>query len=198
MVDNPLQSKFIAPSWEDIEELSYKIAKQIIDNNIKIDSIVAILRGGWIPARIIADLLGIEEIGVLGIKFYKSIETRKEQPIITHPLILDIYNKNVLVVDDVADTGKSLSIAIELIRLYGPRNLYTATIYVKPTSIFIPDFYAETTSAWIIFPWEKAELAREYSNNKISEKQLIEMKIQAGVDIDKVKRIAELVKKQNT
>ncbi len=190
--------KFIAPSWEDIEELSYRIAKQIVDKNIQIDSIVAILRGGWIPARIIADLLGIEEIGVLGIKFYKSIETRKEQPIITHPLILDIYDKNVLVVDDVADTGKSLSIAIELIRLYGPRNLYTATIYVKPASIFTPDFYAETTSAWIIFPWEKAELAREYSNRKISEELLLEMKRQAGIDIEKVKRIAELVRRRNT
>ncbi len=193
-----MQPKFIAPSWEDIEELSYRIAKQIIEKNIKIDSIVAILRGGWIPARIIADLLGIEEIGVLGIKFYKSIETRREQPIITHPLILDIYDRNVLVVDDVADTGKSLSIAIELIRLYGPRNLYTATIYVKPKSIFTPDFYAETTSAWIIFPWEKAELAREYSNDKVSDKQLIEMKKQAGIDVEKIKRIAKLVRKQNT
>lgn len=189
--------KFIAPSWKDIEELSYRIAKQIVEKNVQIDSIVAILRGGWIPARIIADLLGIEEIGVLGIKFYKTIETRKEQPVITHPLILDIYNKNVLVVDDVADTGKSLSIAIELIRLYGPQNLYTATIYVKPTSIFIPDFYAETTSAWIIFPWEKAELAREYSNGKISEELLLEMGKQAGISIEKVKRIAELARKGN-
>ncbi len=190
--------KFIAPSWEDIEDLSYKIAKQIIDKNIRIDSIIAILRGGWIPARIIADLLGIEEIGVLGIKFYKSIETRKEQPIITHPLILDIYDKNVLVVDDVADTGKSLSIAIELVRLYGPRNLYTATIYVKPTSIFTPDFYAETTSAWIIFPWEKAELAREYSDNRISETLLLEMKEQANINVEKIKRIAKLVRKRGT
>ncbi len=190
--------KFIAPSWEDIEELSYKIARQIIDKDIRIDSIVAILRGGWIPARIIADLLDIDEIGVLGIKFYKSIETRKEQPIITHPLILDIYNKNVLVVDDVADTGKSLSIAIELIRLYGPRNLYTATIYVKPKSIFTPDFYAETTNAWIVFPWEKAELAREYSSGKISDNLLLEMKKQAGIDIGKIKRIAELARKKRT
>ena len=198
MVDNSLSLKFVAPSWGDIEELSYRIAKQIIDRKIQIDSIVAILRGGWIPARIIADLLGIEEIGVLGIKFYKSIETRKEQPIITHPLILDIHDKNVLVVDDVADTGKSLSIAIELIRLYGPRNLYTATIYVKPASIFTPDFYAETTNAWIIFPWEKAELAREYSSGKISENLLLEMRKQAGLDIEKVKRIARLVRRGNT
>ena len=191
-----MQNKFIAPSWQDIEELSYKIAEQIIEKNIKIDIIIAILRGGWIPARILADLLGIENIGVLGIKFYKSIETRKEQPIITYPLILDISNKNVLLVDDVADTGKSLSLAIEMTRLYGPKNIYTATLYVKPTTILVPDFYAETTSAWIIFPWEKAELAREYSNGRISDKLLEEIANQTNIDVEQIKRIARIVSRR--
>ncbi len=191
-----MQNKFIAPSWQDIEELSYKIAEQIIEKNIKIDIIIAILRGGWIPARILADLLGIENIGVLGIKFYKSIETRKEQPIITYPLILDISNKNVLLVDDVADTGKSLSLAIEMTRLYGPKNIYTATLYVKPTTILVPDFYAETTSAWIIFPWEKAELAREYSNGRISDKLLEEIASQTNIDVEQIKRIARIVSRR--
>lgn len=191
-----MQNKFIAPSWQDIEELSYKIAEQIIEKNIKIDIIIAILRGGWIPARILADLLGIESIGVLGIKFYKSIETRKEQPIITYPLILDIANKNVLLVDDVADTGKSLSLAIEMTRLYGPKNIYTATLYVKPTTILVPDFYAETTNAWIIFPWEKAELAREYSNGRISDKLLEEIANQTNIDIEQIKRIARIVSRR--
>lgn len=191
-----MQNKFIAPSWQDIEELSYKIAEQIIEKNTKIDIIIAILRGGWIPARILADLLGIENIGVLGIKFYKSIETRKEQPIITYPLILDISNKNVLLVDDVADTGKSLSLAIEMTRLYGPKNIYTATLYVKPTTILVPDFYAETTSAWIIFPWEKAELAREYSNGRISDKLLEEIASQTNIDVEQIKRIARIVSRR--
>jgi len=191
-----MQNKFIAPSWQDIEELSYKIAEQIIEKNIKIDIIIAILRGGWIPARILADLLGIENIGVLGIKFYKSIETRKEQPIITYPLILDITNKNVLLVDDVADTGKSLSLAIEMTRLYGPKNIYTATLYVKPTTILVPDFYAETTSAWIIFPWEKAELAREYSNGRISDRLLEEIANQTNIDVEQIKRIARIVSRR--
>jgi len=188
-----MSKKFIAPTWQDIEELSYKIAEQIIERNIKIDAIIAILRGGWIPARILADILGVEKIGVLGIKFYKSIESRKEQPIITYPLILDISNKNILLVDDVADTGKSLSIAVEMARLYGPRNIYTATLYVKPTTILVPDFYAETTNAWIIFPWEKAELAKEYSTGKIDDKMLEEIANQTNIKIEQIKRIARIV-----
>ncbi len=192
-----MKKKFIAPSWDDIERLSYKIAEQIIDKGVEVDTVIAILRGGWIPARIIADLLGIERIGVLGIKFYKSIETRKEQPIIIYPLILDITNKNVLLVDDVADTGKSLSIAMEMTRLYGPRNIYTATLYVKPTTILTPDFYAEITDAWIIFPWEKAELAREYSNGKIDESLLIEVSKQTNISLEQIKRIASLVSRRS-
>ena len=86
---------------------------------------------------------------------------------------------------------------MEMTRLYGPRNIYTATLYVKPTTILTPDFYAEITDAWIIFPWEKAELAREYSNGKIDESLLIEVSKQTNISLEQIKRIASLVSRRS-
>ncbi|MEM1601131.1 MAG: phosphoribosyltransferase family protein, partial [Sulfolobales archaeon] len=71
-----------------------------------------------------------------------------------------------LIVDDVADSGKTLQITIELLQLYGPKEIKTASIYVKPTTIVIPDFYVAETNAWIIFPWEYAEVLRNIVKSK--------------------------------
>ena len=45
-------------------------------------------------------------------------------------------------------------------RRKGAKELKVCTIYLKPQSIFHPDFYAKTTRKWIIFPWERLEAVR--------------------------------------
>lgn len=51
------------------------------------------------------------------VKFYKGIEERAERPIITQPLTADVKGKNILVVDDVVDSGRTLEIVTEQVRL---------------------------------------------------------------------------------
>jgi hypoxanthine phosphoribosyltransferase len=36
-----------------------------------------------------------------------------------------------------------------------------ATLHFKPTSEFKPDYFVETSIAWIVYPWEKHEIERE-------------------------------------
>ena len=112
----------------------------------------------------LGDYVGISEIGGVGIKFYKGVGDHFERPIITQPLTLNIKDKTVLVVDDVADSGRTLQLAVELIKLYGPKEVRTAALYIKPKSIIIPDFYAAETDLWIVFPWEPAEVLRDVAN----------------------------------
>jgi hypothetical protein len=106
-------------------------------------------------------MLGTENIGVVEVKFYKGIEERAERPIITQPLTADVKGKNVLVVDDVVDSGRTLEIVTEQVRLRGARSVRTAVLFYKPKSIIRPDFFAQETSEWVVFPWELCEFIRE-------------------------------------
>jgi hypoxanthine phosphoribosyltransferase len=154
-------SGFLILTWKKIHEASLKLASEIARERLEIDLIVGILRGGYIIARILGDMLGTENIGVVEVKFYKGIEERAERPIITQPLTADVKGKNVLVVDDVVDSGRTLEIVTEQVRLRGARSVRTAVLFYKPKSIIRPDFFAQETSEWVVFPWESCEFIRE-------------------------------------
>ncbi|RLG60036.1 phosphoribosyltransferase [Candidatus Geothermarchaeota archaeon] len=153
--------RYLVLTWNDIVKLSIELTEKIIESGFKPDVIVGVMRGGWVVAKIVEDLLGVQEIASLEIKFYKGIGEKAERPILTQPLVVDIRDKKVLVVDDVADSGRTLQTATEIVRLHGAREVKTATLYVKPWSIIIPDYYSGTTTAWIVFPWEYGEVLRE-------------------------------------
>ncbi len=174
---HPQPTKFQPVTWRDVEEGCARIAEQIRSSNVDVDIIVGIMRGGWIPARLLSDYLGVDRMGALEIKFYMGIEETAEKPVVTQPLIIDVRDKTVLVVDDVADTGKTLNVAVNFLMHYGPRRILTATLYLKPWSIHRPNYYYMETNAWIIFPWDKAETFEELVTRH-------------GYDVDKVAEIA--------
>src|SRR5260370_2806656 len=70
---------------------------------------------------------------------------------------MEVVGKRVLVVDDVSDTGHSLRVVANHLRRKPVKEIRVCTIYMKPQSIFRPDYYARTTRKWIIFPWERLE-----------------------------------------
>lgn len=199
-----LKLKFLTLTWDDVQQLSYKVCDQILKENFKPDVIVGVMRGGWIPARIVLDILDVETLAALEIKFYKGIGEVKERPILTQPLIVNIRDKKVLIVDDVVDTGKSLSIAVETLKLYGPQQIKTAALVVKPWSIINPDFYALKTDAWVIFPWEIRETVKEILKSlNISVKEVKSIKKianliseQTGIKINHVIRALEILRKE--
>ena len=65
--------KYLVLTWNDIAKLSIKLARKIIESNFTPDAIVGVMRGGWVVAKIVEDLLGVSELGSLEIKFYKGI-----------------------------------------------------------------------------------------------------------------------------
>lgn len=154
-------TKFLVPSWEEIQMVSLKLATLILEDGFRADLVVGILRGGYIAARILCDLLEINDIGVVEVKFYKGVEERAERPIITQPLTVDVKGRNVLVVDDVADSGRTLEVVTEQVRLRGAKSVKTAVLYYKPRSIIKPDYYSREVNEWVIFPWELGEFIRE-------------------------------------
>ena len=153
-------SKYEAPGWDHIYEMLLRLAKKIKTTGFKPEVIVGVSRGGWPPARVMSDLLENSHVANMKVEFYKDIGVRSKTPRITQRVTAEVNGRTVLVVDDVADTGHSLKVVVDHLRRKGAMNLKVCTIYMKPQSIFRPDFYAKTTRKWIIFPWERLEAVR--------------------------------------
>ena len=79
------------------------------------------------------------------------------KPQIVQPLTDPIVGEKVLILDEVADHGDTLELAIKYLRMMGAEEILIATLCYKPHSSVKPDFYAFETSAWVIFPHEIRE-----------------------------------------
>ena len=98
------------------------------------------------------------------VEFYLDIYETVKEPKITQPVSTNVKGRRVLVVDDVADSGKSLKLVKEHLAEQGASDVKICAIYYKPWSILLPDYYARKTEAWIIFPWERWESIKKIGN----------------------------------
>jgi hypoxanthine phosphoribosyltransferase len=133
------------------------LAQQIKKDEYKPEVIVGVSRGGWPPARVMSDLLQNSNLANMKVEFYKDIGVRNKKPRITQPVTMEVMGKRALVVDDVSDTGHSLRVVADHLRRKPVKELRVCTIYMKPKSVFRPNYYSRTTEKWIIFPWERLE-----------------------------------------
>jgi len=152
--------QYLAPTWDRVYEMLIDLALRIRSSGFRPDYIVGVSRGGWTPGRVLSDLLENSRTANIKIEFYVGIGKTAGKPVVTQVLAEDVTKKNVLVVDDVSDTGDSLKVAVDHMAEKGAVAIRTATVYFKPHSTFKPDFYADTTSDWIIFPWERLEATK--------------------------------------
>ncbi len=144
-------------TWKEFGEHVFEIAKQIVEHGDQFDRIVALAKGGTAIVRPIADLCGIKELSSIQIEFYTSIEKTARTPVITQSLPVKIKDERVLIIDDVADSGETLTLATNYIKQHGAVDIKTATLVSKPWTKHSPDFTYYRTKAWIIFPWEIRE-----------------------------------------
>ena len=164
--------EYEVPTWNQIYAILIKQA-ECICNNFKPDVIVGISRGGWIPARVLSDLLDNPNLANVRTESYTGIGRATDQPILTQEVSMDVKGKKVLLVDEIADSGQSLKLIIDHINQQGASEVKTATLYYKPSSIIKPDYYEKETSKWIIFPWDTKEALKEiYKTHKDNAEQL--------------------------
>jgi len=153
--------EFEIPSWDQIYGLLLDLANKVRKAGFKPDVIVGVSRGGWPPARVMSDLLENPRLANVTAEFYVGVAETKGKPLITQPVSVSVRTKKVLVVDDVADTGESLRLVRAHLEERGATEIKIATIYYKPWSIVIPDYYEKETRSWIVFPWERKETVRK-------------------------------------
>ena len=148
-------------SWNQIYSLLLKLAEAVRKSGFEPDVIVGVSRGGWIPVRIMFDLLETPKLANVTAEFYVGVTETKREPTITQPASLPVKDKKVLVVDDVADTGESLNLVNSHLENQGASEIKIATIYYKPWSVIVLHYYEKETRCWIVFPWELKETVRK-------------------------------------
>ena len=153
--------KYEAPSWGYIYELCIQVANQIRRSGYKPDLLVAISRGGWIPGRVLSDLLENPNLATIKVEHYIGIYKTRARPKITQPLPIEVKEKRILLVDDIADSGKSLKLVKKHLFDQGAVDVKICALYYKPWSVVTPDFYARRTDAWICFPHEIYETMKK-------------------------------------
>ena len=118
-------------------------------------AVVAVTRGGLVPAMIVARELDIRTIDTISIRSYKGVGTEAGQgqlEVLKRPdpeLMGD--GEGILVVDDLVDSGRTLG----LIREMYPK-AHLATVYAKPKGRDMVDTFITEVSqdTWIFFPWD--------------------------------------------
>jgi len=146
-------------TFEDVYEMTRQVASKVKESGYEPTTIVGLARGGWIPARLLCDFLGITDLISLKVEHWLETGRTKDEATIRYPLTADLEGKRLLVVDDIADTGKSLMASTSYLSRFNADEMKTATMQYLPSSKFIPDYYAEEVKvwAWFVYPWNWIE-----------------------------------------
>lgn len=153
----------IKPSWEDIESIVGSLIPKI-ENTI--DYIIAIQRGGLIPATILSHKLAVREVIVIRSSrtLGDEINSKKSTPIVyKNEDLRKIKNKRVIIVDDIVGTGETIKMVKKTILSYNPSSVLSFTCYlntnnwdksnkVSPGEII--DQIGVKVNGWVLFPWE--------------------------------------------
>ena len=118
------------------------------------EAIVAVTRGGLVPAAIVARELGIRVIETVCVASYNHIsqgELRMLKTVAEQVVAIGGGGQGVLIVDDLVDTGKTAKMVREIL----PR-AHFATVYAKPLGRPLVDTFITEVSqdTWIFFPWD--------------------------------------------
>jgi len=153
-----MDTVFVKLTWDAIDEYCDKLAHSILKSKQLPDMIIAVGRGGLIPARILSDRLSIKSVYMYNIKMYTGVNQKQAKP------TLEFFNhcvvgRNILLVDDILDSGTTIETVINDIKSKRAQSVRTATLICKKKALRKPTFCVSMCedNHWIIFPWEKKE-----------------------------------------
>lgn len=144
-------------SWSTLGEDIFTLAQKILASGQEYDRIVALAKGGLTFSRSLVDYLNIPNVSSFQIEFYTGIGETAKTPVITQSLPVTVRNERILIFDDIVDTGESLQLATQYMKIHGAADVSTAVLVSKPWTKFKADFHVRETKAWFIFPNETRE-----------------------------------------
>ncbi len=158
-------SKVIYIPWSTAIRHCYELAVKVAESSYEPQVIIAVSRGGLIPARIVSDVLGVYELYAIRSTLYMHGRIIGGKPLISAHLPAELVEgKRVLVVDEVVDTGATMVSILGYLRKLNPLELRTAAIHYKSsTSTYRPDYYVVELKEWkwIYYPWSLVETMQD-------------------------------------
>jgi hypoxanthine phosphoribosyltransferase len=148
-------------SWDEIVEWARVLSMKIRDSGWLPDVVVAIARGGYAPARLVCDYLGVTDLLSIQVVHWPSTAQVSERAYIKYPLTVDLSGRKVLVIDDIVDTGDSIQLAKEYIERNNKNvDVRTAALqWISTVAKFKPDYWAVEVRdwTWFVYPWNVTE-----------------------------------------
>ena len=157
MTDTLPHEKGFHVSWEqmhrDSRALAWRLDHQGPGPEGSWRAVIAITRGGMVPACILARELNIRVVDTISVRSYDHQNQAQAEVLKAPDAELMGDGEGILVIDDLVDSGRTL----ELVRKLYPK-AHFATVYAKPkgkpqVQTYITEVSQDT---WIFFPWDMA------------------------------------------
>jgi|TARA_B100000513_G_scaffold84603_1_gene34932 hypoxanthine phosphoribosyltransferase len=156
-------------NWSTYNELCEKLILKIAKSGYEIDLIIAIMRGGAIPADLVSRVLK-KDTAYLCAKSYsgeKTEDIQNKEIVFSREIATTVKNMkgNLLLIDDLLDSSRTMKEAVKFLKNYPPlkgkiKNIKTAAIWRKPKAVNFPcDYVVEDLKEdrWIVQPFEESE-----------------------------------------
>lgn len=144
-----IQKEYI--SYETFEQDCLALAHRIKESKVPVKRLVAVTRGGMVPACLLAQWLDIREIHVLALSSYTGEHTCSDIKSLACSDFKD--DAETVFVDDLYDSGQTY----QYIKRQYPK-ARIAVIYTKQKVLLDFSAVKKDQESWIIFPWEKESL----------------------------------------
>jgi hypoxanthine phosphoribosyltransferase len=142
-------------TWADLDDLVGIVAERLAGQSF--DVMLAITRGGMVPAGMLAYRLRLRDILVAAVEYYDEAGHPGPSPtFFQFPADPLLRGKRVLVVDEVWDSGTTIDAVTERVLQAGGEPV-TAVLHYKPERSVVPrrpDVYAVETNAWVVYPFK--------------------------------------------
>jgi len=178
-------------SWSDVVEWSRELARRIRESGYEPSVIIAVARGGYVPARLLADFLGVTNMLSIQSQHWTEAAKAAEKAILKFPYKVDLSGHRALLVDDIVDTGETLLLARDyVLQNWRPDEVRIAALqWISSVAKFKPDYYYMEVHDWVWFqyPWTRLEDITQFMERMLRDEAKDVGKMEWNLDEIKVR-----------
>lgn len=160
-------------TWEEVHDWAFRLARLIEDSGWRPDVVVAVARGGYVPARLVCDVLDIHDLLSVQVLHWGRAAEITAKAHVKYPVPVKLEGKKVLIIDDICDTGDSLIVARKhLEEAAAPAEIRTGVMqWISSVAKIKPDYYVEEVKDWVWYqyPWCRVEDTTNFLEKIVAE-----------------------------
>lgn len=152
------ETKRASVGWREIEEACRVLAERVRKAGFEPEVLAVVMRGGAIIGRLFQKYSGSQALlHTFGIRSYNKTAERRKAIVYQYPnKVEDFRGRKVLIIDDICDSGTTLSLARRWAKESGASEVKTLAIHYRAKASEAPDFWHTKVeeNVWIDYPWE--------------------------------------------